>query len=105
TQPPLQFKITYTKADNNPSLPTGKSSPINYLILAIIVIVVLVAAVAGVLWWRGRSKRNTRAARRQAARASSRSAPARKQHGKRTCPECEGPVDSSKFCPNCGAKL
>jgi hypothetical protein len=105
TQPPLQFQITYTKADNNPSLSTSKSSPINYLIPAIVAIAVLVVAIAGVLWWRGRSKGNTRAARRQAARASSKSTPARKQQREQTCPECGEPTDSSKFCPNCGAKL
>jgi len=58
SQPPLDFNISYTKADSTPSLSGSSSgSSSNTPLIALIVIAAVVLGVAGLWWWRSQNKR------------------------------------------------
>ncbi len=104
---PLQFDITYTKADARPSL-LIEDGGISSSLMTVVVIAVLVIAIAGVfLWMRlSTSRPKTRAERRQLTRNSGLRKPTDARYKAKFCSGCGEPLISShKFCSSCGIKV
>ena len=103
---PIQFEVTYTKSDPNPSLAIVDDKSGNTLLIAGIVVVVVVLFGIGVFWFR-KSKPKIRAERR---RHAAQNVPVTRSKGKgrtrKFCTQCGQRLESpSPFCPHCGAKL
>lgn len=109
---PIQLNITYTKADNTPSLPTNgtptppkSSTKSSTTAFAIVFLVILLAVIGGVFWLSTGSKRYKKRKKSTVSVTRTSRNPTPKPAKKNFCPECGEPTESTKFCPNCGTKL
>ncbi|MDD5191489.1 MAG: zinc ribbon domain-containing protein [Dehalococcoidales bacterium] len=112
SQSPLEFKITYTKADNIPSLTGatttaatagtsgGSTSPLLFVIPFVLII-----GVIGVLWYSTNQKKHRKKAAPQPVKAKAANGTTGTKPKNIFCPECGEPNPGTKFCPNCGTKL
>jgi hypothetical protein len=102
---PLPFEIAYTKPDRNPSLTTEVKGTTNTLMTVSIVVGLGAVLGAGLLWVR-KSRPQTRATRRRAAKNAPVRAPEESRLPRNFCRHCGQRLESpSRFCPHCGTKL